>query len=468
MNNLPPEIILKILDYADSERSSLLRINSHWFQCGISVVWRDVRCERLAKIAKNRQQIYASVIRSFYANGYKVNAFRHLAFPKLTQLQLIFSFQWRSRFEPLKIVESNLKPLLPSGLHTISLSGYFDPDLLVYVRLQCPQLRGLQISCPNPPSPHLTPEFVLKFLRSSPTLSEISLGIMITGDIFDHLAERGNLREFFCTKQIVDTYILEKLNTSSPFPVLRKLKISVMEDAFPSLTDAVQSVRELDLTLVHDDDTNVQANNVLRDVFKLAGLRELILTIHYNPMCSTVIDNEELMSLRSLSHLVMLNISASWGSFLRAPCFTDRDFAQLFTNLAHLQHLHLNISMPKRTTVSLVALGKCCPSLRTLRLTDALDMMVLQSEKVPLLPKLEKLTIDTFTNTESRIRFVRKYSLACSLFDFSCLRSPHQHAFQIQRSFPKLKWLEAIMILDSMDPRLDFSARIVDIWKSLN
>ena len=390
---LSSEIVLEILQYAAPDIIPFLRINSQWFNCGISLVWRRAPSFILDRVPRHRRQIYASVIQGFTVFrgiNKRLREFSHLSFPKLKMLRI--DLEQDDDHEDLDL--SLLKCYMHQGLTQIELCGTFDPELLSLVQVSCPKLYWFSIRSKNP---RLTPEILLEFLQKSPALSDISIQSeeLATGNIFNHLAGRKNL-EMLSFEGLIDTDAIENFNISSPFKALRHLTISVTEAALPSLVGMIKSIQSVNLSLGGPDCSGDFDSSALKHISQLIELRTLTLFIWGDMRIAT----EDIVSLKGLTHLKSLSISGLSAASLIAPRFQDTDFEELFKNLGQLEALNFDIFRSHITTDSLMSLGKCCPSLQRCEIMGIYDMSAFRYEKLPLFPALKLLSIGAFTNCE--------------------------------------------------------------------
>ncbi|GMF74153.1 unnamed protein product [Aspergillus oryzae] len=362
MDKLPPEIVLQILRTLKDEENNiapLLRLNSQWFNCGISVLWGGGGMgqgmdSELVEVYESRRQIYASVIRSLnlivYQRAYRT-AFRYLTFPKLMCLTIIF--------EPPKDEEDqspeslvledkfDLQQYLHSGVRYLWVIGDVNADLLAFPDTYCFHLRTLFIT-------NVHPHHRLKILS----------GVL----------------------QNNGTVINGALTWKDP------------------ARRSIRDLKTLHLYLSEKSDTSVLDSTVFPSIFKLTGLHSLELSIVGS---TEVISNEDLLSLGSLTQLRELRLLSNDSSSFQAPHFTDSDFEKLVANLPHLVVIKLKLTGSILTAVCLGILGKHCPLLGILYLAGHFDMMVLNPEKVPFLPRLTHLAVGAFIDTESDIRLVQ-------------------------------------------------------------
>jgi hypothetical protein len=420
MDSLSSELVLEILKFVERDIRDippLLRVNHQWFYCGISILWAYGRWWSLARVPKNRQQIYASVIKSLLLNAKSrenLEALSHLTFPKLTRLSIDFEpdrvpnnqIRIRASLRPVAPLNlSYIKHYLRAELEMIRLNGNFDPELLGYIHRYCPRLQCLSIGSMGR---RFTPEIFLKFLQAKPSLSDIWISSreedeFLTGDILNHLAERKNLRAL-SLDHTISASLVENLNKSPAFVALRQLCIEVTEGALPLLVDATKSVQNLRLTLkANDGDLLGEIDSAtFRHISKLTELRQLNLFV-WGDMRK--IRNEDILHLKSLTQLTALKISGSSATSLCASNFTDDEFETLFASFAGLEDLTLQLYISKLTPEALVVLGKHCPSLEHCDFMGTFDTTVFKTEKAPLFPSLKWLNIGELSNIESKIRY---------------------------------------------------------------
>lgn len=270
-----------------------------------------------------------------------------------------------------------------------------DPGFLGFFEISCPHIKSLSITSPGP---HLTPEILLRFLQTYPLLSElyISSGELITHEILNHLAGRDNLKNL-SLNYLIDIDAIGALKASSPFQALRYLDISVTPTALPALVGMIKYAQAIDLSLGKPEDTDTVVDSVaLQHISTLIELRRLSLFV----WGGMIINNQDMASLARLLHLQRLSIIRA-----SAPRFRDADFKSLFQNLNSLEDLTFDVACPKITTDSLVALGKCCPSLRRCDIMGIYDMSAFRNEKRPVFPTLEVLSVGAFTKEERLLAF---------------------------------------------------------------
>lgn len=423
MNKLPREIVLQILWILKDEESNiapLLRLNSQWFNCGISVLWGGGGMgqgmdSELVEVHQSRRQIYASVTRSL---NLRVNqrayraAFRYLTFPKLTSLTIAFEPLTYEEYQSpeLLVLEDkfDLQQYLHSGIRYLWVTGYVNADLLAFPDTYCFHLRTLFITNVHP---HHRLKILSRVLQNNGTVINGALtwkdpARRMAADIFNILATHNYLRHL-TTDGLLNKYLLETLSNSSPFIALRDLDIRVTDDALSSLLTIAGSIRDLKtlhLYLRERSDTSVLDSTVFPSISKLTGLHSLELSIVGS---TEVISNEDLLSLGSLTQLRELRLLSSDSSSFQAPHFTDSDFEKLVADLPHLVVIKLKLTGSILTAVCLGILGKHCPLLEILYLAGHFDMMVLNPEKVPFLPRLTHLAVGAFIDTESDIRLVQ-------------------------------------------------------------
>ncbi|KAE8391619.1 hypothetical protein BDV23DRAFT_182431 [Aspergillus alliaceus] len=423
---LSSELVLEILKYAEPNIAPFLRINSQWFFCGISLVWRHVWSGVLHRVPKNRRQIYTSEIRGFriYPEATKyLGELSHLPWPKLEMLYIDFGYDDKPGQSVALTDNPYLKCYMHRGLTGIHLQGAFDPELLRLSQVSCPRIQRFSISTSGT---RITPEVFLEYLQESPSLTDISINSeeLVTREILNHLAGRDGLQHLYL-EGIIDIDAIKALNISSPFKTLQHLTVSATEAALPLLVGVIGSVRSVHLTLdgPRDPLRDVTFDSVaLKHISNLVELRVLNLFVWGNMR----IRNEDMVSLKSLTQLRRLSISGACATSLIAPRLQDADFEELFRNLGQLESLNFDVFRSDITTDSLKSLGRCCPSLQRCEIMGIYDMAAFRYEKAPLFPTLVLLSIGAFTNLERMMSS----------------RRPYEHVRQIEKHFPNLQELD--------------------------
>ncbi|GMG06250.1 unnamed protein product [Aspergillus oryzae] len=281
MNKLPPKIVLQILwilKHEESNIAPLLRLNSQWFNCGISVLWGGGGMgqgmdSELVEVHQSRRQIYASVTRSL---NLRVNqrayraAFRYLTFPKLTSLTIAFEPLTYEEYQSpeLLVLEDkfDLQQYLHSGIRYLWVTGYVNADLLAFPDTYCFHLRTLFITNVHP---HHRLKFLSRVRQNNGTVINGALtwkdpARRMAADIFNILATHNYLRHL-TTDGLLNKYLLETLSNSSPFIALRDLNVRVTDDALSSLLTIAGSIRDLKtlhLYLSERSDTSVLDSTV--------------------------------------------------------------------------------------------------------------------------------------------------------------------------------------------------------------
>lgn len=452
MDRLPNEILIRIMRYLQSKVSPCLRVNSRWFHFGICLIWREAFWFHLSYIPKARRGLYSAAIGRLYlseTSKEQLEEFSHLTFPRLKHLNI--------DAEPsAKTDISVLKRYMHSGLQTIEFGGDFDPELLDHLQEHCHQLQKIAISFP---ALRLGADKFLNFLRNTPSITEVSLDgsiaeSLVDRDFFDHLAGRDNLAgiSFGFT---IKTRLVEGINSPKPFRSLRKLTITVVEDALPSLVSKLASIHDLHLDLKAKTRARLPSfdSKLLNHLSKLTQLRRL----HVHVGGAMAFDKDDLTFLKSLKHLTELWLRGSDSTSLTAAGYRNVDLESLLENLPNLRVLGLEMYKLPLTSTTLAALGQSCPSLERCHLMGSFNMLQLGSYQAPLFLKLQSLCISNFTSlmVDPTGRKAPKPEK---------LRTPDDHVVQIESHFPKLKDLTVVYTNDGLNEQ-QFSDSVRDIWE---
>ncbi|KAE8378979.1 hypothetical protein BDV26DRAFT_260354 [Aspergillus bertholletiae] len=392
MDRLPAEILLRIFSYLLPNLSPVLRVNSRWFDCGASLLWREAFWFHLSRMPKDRRMVYAAAIGGLFLSETakeQVEEFSHLAYPRLKHLHI-------DSDPKAKVKVEWLKRYMHAGLQAIEFGGDFHPELLLHLQNNCHQLRKISISNP---SERLTLDIFLNFLQNS-SVTKLSLDgshvhtLLWNPDALDHLANRGNLEE------LSFGYTIERLPEGiQALPLIqsvRKLSVSVMHDVFPFVISSFPSLHDLELNLEGGRKRAVNKMNGsdLKPLSRLTQLRCLDISI------DGVMNfgSDDLAFLKGLKHLTKLSLTGREKTGVTAAGFKHTDLEDLLAHLPNLQALTFHMYRLDLTSETLAAIGQSCPLLSYVNLTGGFNILQLKTCQVPLFPRTRSISLNYFTS----------------------------------------------------------------------
>lgn len=325
-----PEILLNIFDCLRDDTGALysaIQVNKLWFDCGISILWKDPPVEQLANIPEGRRQLFASRINNLVFNGDEEELhplFLNLEFSRIRSVSID-----SCDAEKMNYARAYMRPML----ERFEFYGS-DVDVGFFDRLgtQCPRLRSILVDSPGD---RVTAASFLSFLENSPTLESMAFVVdmhhLLTPDVLLHLASRNNLTELHIAVPI-DVELAERIleQTPSPFKDIKVLEVALTSSAVRLLIPRLQGLNTLILAV---EDNKV---SVLEQLKVLPLLQVLTVNTEHTEAVSV----SEILGLKQLVKLESLTLSEN----IECPLFRDEHFEQLVSSLPHLEELEFDIN----------------------------------------------------------------------------------------------------------------------------
>ncbi|KAF7155362.1 hypothetical protein CNMCM5623_007433 [Aspergillus felis] len=362
----------------------MIRVNRRFFNLGIPRLWQAQSDIYLAKVPKDRREVYIPLIQKLGLSGSPKDLyeeFKDSVFHNVTEL-------WVTMDEDLEDVADcrYLKHFFNPGLRLLVLETNISADFLLDVQNQCPKLRTVDLWRLGP---CVTPTDLLAFLRGLPYLESLRITetddhMMTDSKVIEFLAASSTLEQLILN-EITSRLLWDALSVESPFPQLKRSDIEISQDAVALMAKLFGSVMQLSVTLWPTEDWDTRETEVrIRPFSELTELRTLEISFRGG---MTIVP-EDLVSLRSLSNLTSLSLQGLHKSRLGAAGFGDDDFHRLVSGLSDLDTLSVDPFPSKVTSASLAALAKCCPRLKSCCLGGVFNVLDLQNYKAPLFPRL--------------------------------------------------------------------------------
>ncbi|GAB1193898.1 hypothetical protein APSETT444_003134 [Aspergillus pseudonomiae] len=450
MDRLPIEILLRIFSYLQPKLGSVLRVNSQWFNCGISLIWREAFWFHLSRIPKDRRILYAAAIgKLFLWEGAteEIEEFSHFAYPRLKHLSI-------GSNPSAKVDIAWLKRYMHARVQSIEFTGDFDPELLLHLQRNCRQLNEISISTPGD---RLTGEIFHRFLQNSP-VTKVSLDgnnvkSLFAHVILNHLTNHDNLEELSLG------YTIDKLpnNIKSLETVrsLRKLSATITHDIFPSFISAFTSLHELNLSVEGEPKSRLTSID-LKHLSNLTQLRSLYISLNGK----MDLQKGDLLFLKNLKHLTKLQLTGKMQTAFIAAGFNNVDFEDLVADLPNLRVLTLHLFQLALNIHSLAALGQSCPLLECCDLMGSFNIAQLKEYQAPLFPKLLSLRIQCFNRqTIDRTGAILPVGRGIG---------PEKYVMQLEAHFPKLQdiTLTNSNFMDVAHSEVMFSDSVLHGWRA--
>ncbi|KAI1979259.1 hypothetical protein LOZ53_006340 [Ophidiomyces ophidiicola] len=390
-----PELLLNILKYLEGDTKSLLSallVNRTWFECGVTIAWKNATLASLAAASEENRPIYASSIRHIGCNtSFQASLQAKVKDLEFTNLRSFSIETYRLLQDEDLYLEQYIRPTLESiHLYGSGLGSKF----FTAVQLRCRRLRELTLDSPGH---ELTSEHFLEFLRGCSALSQLSLlyGIenIVSDDVVVHLASRDNLRTL-SLGPVIDARLMERIvvDVSNPFQHTTDLRLSLTSTALHLITPHLSSLTVLELTVKDNE------HSALEHVTSLLNLQRL--TINY--AMNTNLSSAELLSLKHLTNLeaITLNGMQHEMNTFNLDCFqfTDSEFETLLSSLPRLSRLNFGVQC-MLTSTALKTVAKYCPRIDTLQILVPIETTILRPESVdqePMLPELHTLDLVGF------------------------------------------------------------------------
>ncbi|RHZ55195.1 hypothetical protein CDV55_104879 [Aspergillus turcosus] len=432
---LPPEIWLTILEELDMpELARVIRVNRHFFNLGIQILWQCNSDFCLAKVQKSRRQLYIPWIQSLDLSAYPDElrqVFTDYEFPNVKELLVHMENHDKKYVAKCRYLTHFMNP----GLQVLRLCGPFTGALLRDVPKKCPELRVFIFASFGP----CDATDVLACVRGLPYLESLNIR-----ELKGHTKIDSKIIEFAAKSQRIISMSLDAitpeilagaLTVEAPFPEMKTLNIKIREDAVASMVKIFSSVFILRVTLqaqrntAHQDPgQRIVSSGALRPLSELKQVRVLDITVDGNMW----IEPEDLVALGSLRNLMHLDLVGSKGTGQRAENFTDDDFHRLVRGLPDLETLTLQIINSDVTSASLVTLAKCCPRLKSCRLTGFFNILDLPNQMEPLFPNLHSLQVGCFWDPE-----IRELDDEVKNLEQLIENRAHQHVARLEAHFPR-------------------------------
>ncbi|RHZ61462.1 uncharacterized protein CDV56_108213 [Aspergillus thermomutatus] len=429
LDQLPPEILLAILDEMDmSELSSVIRVNRQFFNLGIRILWQVQSDIYLVKVPKSRRRVYIPWIMELsLSRSPKVlyKRFKDFVFPNVKELRVTLK-DHQGPIADCRYLTHFMNP----GLQLLRLEGDITADFLLDVQNQCPKLRTV-ICCSC--GPCVRPTDFLTFVRGLPYLERLDMHekdghTMIDSKVIGFLATSQRIEQLSLDR-ITPEMLRDALSLEAPFPEMMKLDIEIRQDAVASMVEIFNSIFALRVTLKATNtwETEIRSR-ALRPLSELSRVRSLDIFVDGDMRIAP----EDLVSLRSLSDLRRLTIEGLHARNLRAADFGDDDLHRLVSGLPGLDTLSLQFLTSGVTSASFATLAKCCPRLGCCDLGGAFNALDLRDYKAPLLPKLGSLRVGCFLDSD-----IRGIDDEADDHDQLVENRACEHARQLERHFPK-------------------------------
>lgn len=439
---LPPEIWLTILEELEMpELARVIRVNRHFFNLGIQILWQCNSDFCLAKVQKRRRQLYIPWIQSLDLSAYPDElrqVFKDYEFTNVKELLVHMEDHDKKYVANCRYLTHFMNP----GLQVLRLRGPFTGDLLREVPKKCPELRVFIFASFGP----CDATDVLACVRGLPYLESLNIGelkghTMIDSKIIEFLAPSQRI-ESMSLDGITPEILAGALSVEEPFPEMKTLNIKIREDAVALMVKIFSSVLILRMTLEAEaqqntTQQNTEQQNTAQRIVRSSALRALSELKQVRLLDITVdgdmwIVPEDLVALRSLRNLMNLTLVGSRWTGQRAENFTDDDFHRLVSGLPDLEVLTLQIINSDVTSTSLATLAKCCPRLKSCRLIICFNILDLPNQMDPLFPRLHSLCVGCFFDPE-----IRELDPDIDNLEELIENRAHEHVARLRVHFPR-------------------------------
>ncbi|CAD0083525.1 unnamed protein product, partial [Aureobasidium vineae] len=370
-------------------------VNRDWATRGTDLLWREPFTPALAKIHRQRRQLYADKVQSIGLYLYRADhiecpaAFANLSFPQLKRLEINSCPPW---------MNLDLRPYLNSSIASFTMlkCDHLPKSLLDLVAFCCPKLRDVHLDCVAGDQRN---EHFLKFLRKCKHLRELTLssenGLRIPVDVLENLVSRKQF-ECLCAPLNLISYhsiaaIMQDNPRLRPFRNAHNLSLSIESRAVRPVLSTAESLVELQLDLADSE------NNV----FGLIGSLHCLETVELSFSKPKRLAIQELQSISSLTRLKDLSIYGpsadpyqETGPLLVAEGWTDDLFDTWILSYPNLEKLMFAVRpMDSHWISETRIIGKSCSKLTMLSMDGIHDIGAWRVSSRPLFPTLRHLEL---------------------------------------------------------------------------
>ncbi|KAF7116168.1 hypothetical protein CNMCM5793_004188 [Aspergillus hiratsukae] len=435
LDRLPPEIWLTILEGLDMPSlARVIRVNRHFFNLGIQILWQCNSDFCLAKVLGSRLQLYTPWIQSLDLSAYPDElrqVFGDYEFPNVKELLVHMEDHDKKYVAKCRYLTHFMNP----GLRVLRLRGPFTGALLRDVPNKCPELRVFIFASPGP----CKAADVLACVRGLPYLESLNIGELQGHTLIDsriiELAAKSQRIQSMSLDGITPQILAGALSVEAPFPEMKTLNIKIREDAVASMVKLFSSVFILRVTLQaqrntahRDPERRTVSSCALRPLSELKQVRLLQITVDGNMW----IEPEDLVALGSLRNLMHLDLVGVKGTAQVVENFTDDHFHRLVSGLPDLETLTLHSINSDVTSASLVTLAKCCPRLESCLLAMYFNPLDLPNQMEPLFPNLCSIHVGCFWDPE-----IRELDPEVDNLQELIEKRAHEHVARLETHFPR-------------------------------
>lgn len=396
-----PELLSDIFSYLEGDEKTLfsvVRVNRTWFECGIRTLWVQTSFRRLINIPEHRRQLYASNLQGIFISGVEPQLHSKLKDLKFSKARAA-CIEVHRRNADYRDRPSINHYLPPSLEELVLVSDDFGKG--VFARLKaCPKLRSVKLQIADDLT---TPDELVDFLKSSPSLEHLDLGIgqsmdeWMSNELLAHLGSRKNLKSLQLPVPISE-------------PTMKK-----MVNASPTAFDALTSFLACELTPKSVQMLAARTSQTLREVTLdvadpigetlgfISRCRQLKnLTVVFLSIPGDSIVGSQFKKLENLHNLEKLELLVSefdpFGLSSRRQVVrdtSDAGFEHVVSKFPRLKSIELDFGMSNWTPASFVTLARHCPLLEKVSLPLSIDVfkMTAVGESVNF-PNLRALRFD--------------------------------------------------------------------------
>jgi hypothetical protein len=423
------------IDNCEADLARCARVHSTWTHPANDTLWQghpgtvcqtnSTITKALALLPRKRRQYYAfrvSVLDFSTTGGFFMHSmFDKIQFPRLKDLILnnVDGAEQIKHCQLSKYFLPNLEKLtLMNGL--LSSRG-LTRVLLEDIARRCPNLKSISVSIRTDTeisSAGLARFFELLrpcdvLLRFEDDNKFLQCKQSLTYDVFAALSGGGRLETLIleCDDKdndqdshsfwYLDGLVLERLSESitNPFPRLRLVKFGVAAKYIPWAVKCFRSVTTLRIEINHE-----------RDCFPLRYIAELsqleVLEISSGSGRLSAIPGRDFTALGSLFRLSTLHIG---NCFFPDATFTAKDSQAMFSGLASLESLTINMGHECFPVWILSAISRFCPRLDSIEFDGSFPLWLFLQLEAPLFENVKTMTVGSFgvgTSASKDVRLV--------------------------------------------------------------
>lgn len=392
----PPEVLIEIIDHLQGDFRSLvaaIRVNNAWFACGVNLLWRVPPCFALARISKDRRQLYASYVHhlSFKDNDHTfLPQLEGLAFPHLRYLSID-----TSTCSPKECLQF-LPYLVPSLLELALRGTNLESSMLALLPTRCPRLMKLTLAAPGP---KISSQDLLTLLQKSPGIQHLyffnHIDSVISDKVLTFLASRDDVKTLKLDSWMTPTR-LRRISALKPPPFLavEDLEMKFILPSAPQFAELFMAapLRRLKLEVNYHEyfgDETSLPHSTLAPLSRLVDLEAL--HICFSGYGYTEVLSDELKVFHHLKNLRSLRLEPDCG-YPEESDLTDDDVDQLLSYLPLLVDFKLCFRSEWLTTRALHIISTRCPGI--VWCDVPVDFIPRSKPNTLLFPRLETLLIN--------------------------------------------------------------------------